>query len=374
MKARLIALYLPQYHPIPENDKWWGEGFTEWTNVKKAKPLFQDHHQPSIPGSLGYYNLLDAEAREKQAKLAKEHGIEGFCYWHYWFGNGKRLLEQPFNEVLDSKEPDFPFCLAWANESWSGIWHGSPDKILIEQEYPGREDDKAHFYEVLPAFKDKRYLTVDGKPIFLVYKPGQLPHPNQFTKYWRELAKKEGLKGIYFIGTNVNESWVPQSCGFDASTPNPILFRYKIPESNQKEFEFEFSKETKKDKNDLPQIVSYEESIKYAIPKSKIKHDWYPGIISNWDNTPRSGLNGLILWNSSPELFRKHLRDALDFVRKRKKDKRIIFIKSWNEWAEGNYLEPDERYGSKYLEVVREELNKKGFWAKLKDFLISYNN
>src|SRR6266498_1716919 len=160
-EIRLIAFYLPQYHPIPENDEWWGKGFTEWTNVAKARSLYRGHRQPNLPADLGFYDLRLAESRFAQAELAQKYGIEAFCYWHYYFGNGKRLLERPFQEVLSSKKPDFPFCLAWANQTWTGIWHGSPNKILIEQIYPGLEDFKQHFYQVLPAFTDDRYLRID---------------------------------------------------------------------------------------------------------------------------------------------------------------------------------------------------------------------
>jgi lipopolysaccharide biosynthesis protein len=200
-KARVIAFYLPQFHPIPENDKWWGKGFTEWTNVKKAKPLFKGHYQPRVPADLGYYDLRMPEVREAQAQMAREAGIEGFCYWHYWFGNGKRLLERPFNEVLASGKPDFPFCLGWANESWKGFAHGLKNRnLLIEQQYPGIDDYIAHFYAVLPAFKDKRYITVDGKPFFLIYKPLDNSEVIVFIETWHKLAKENGLSGIYFVG------------------------------------------------------------------------------------------------------------------------------------------------------------------------------
>lgn len=200
-KARVIAFYLPQFHPIPENDRWWMKGFTEWTNVGKARPLFPGHYQPKVPADLGYYDLRVPETRKAQADMAKEYGIEGFCYWHYWFGNGKRLLERPFNEVLSSDEPDFPFCLAWANESWRGFYHGIKSKdTLINQLYPGEQDYIAHFHEVLPAFKDHRYITVDEKPLFMVYHPLDHPEMKEFIELWRTLAVQNGLKGVYFIG------------------------------------------------------------------------------------------------------------------------------------------------------------------------------
>lgn len=204
MKARVIAFYLPQFHPTVENDKFWGKGFTEWINVAKAKPLFRGHNQPRIPADLGFYDLRMPEIREEQAKLAKEAGIEGFCYWHYWFGNGIQTLERPFNEVLESKEPDFPFCLGWANHSWTTkTWDKgkskSDDTMIFEQKYPGVEDYKKHFYEILPALKDKRYITVDGKPLFYIWDPNNLPNPKEFINLWKKLAYKNGLQGMYFI-------------------------------------------------------------------------------------------------------------------------------------------------------------------------------
>ena len=198
LNARLIAFYLPQFHPIPENDLWWGAGFTEWTNVAKAKPLFQRHYQPRSPADLGYYDLRVPEVRVAQAKLARDAGIEGFCYWHYWFA-GKRLLERPFNEVLNSGEPDYPFCLGWANESWSGIWHGAPNRILMEQTYPGTQDYERHFYAVLDAFQDARYIRVRNKPLFVIYRPLEIPKCSAFLEQWQTLASKNGLDGIHFV-------------------------------------------------------------------------------------------------------------------------------------------------------------------------------
>ena len=205
MKPRIIALYLPQFHPIPENDKWWGAGFTEWTNVAKAKPLFRGHLQPRIPADLGFYDLRLPEVRELQASLAKESGIEGFCYYHYWFGRGRQLLERPFNEVVACGRPDFPFCLCWANHTWSNkTWERKSaiqkDSVLIEQQYPGVEDDIAHFNSLLAAFKDRRYMTVDGKLLFVLYNPYDMPHVERFMETWRKLARENGLPGFHFVG------------------------------------------------------------------------------------------------------------------------------------------------------------------------------
>ena len=372
-RARLIAYYLPQFHPIPENDEWWGKGFTEWTNVAKAKPLFKGHYQPRIPADLGLYDLRVPETRIAQAELAQEYGIEGFCYWHYWFA-GKRLLERPFNEVLKSGEPNFPFCLGWANDSWSGIWHGSPDKILMKQTYPGMQDEEDHFYALLEAFFDKRYITIDEKPVFLIYKPYELPEPERFIGHWNEIAIKSGLKGIYFIGNTQTMDWVPEKDGFDAIVPNNPGLTFREYFDPLHTFRKRFSplynsaykmlkKMTEKSETDFrkyffykPSVYLYKDFIKYALPELRKDFDGYPCVIPNWDNTPRCGVKGLILHNSTPELFRIYLRDAIQQINHRNPEKRVIFIKSWNEWAEGNYLEPDQKFGKAYLEVCREEI------------------
>ena len=345
---RLLAFYLPQYHPISENDKWWGKGFTEWTNVAKAKKMFPGHYQPRIPADLGFYDLRVPETRIAQAEMAREFGITGFCYWHYWF-NGKRLLHRPFDEVLDSGEPDFPFCLAWANTSWSGIWHGCPEKILIKQTYSGTEDYKIHFYSLLKAFKDDRYLTVNGKKFFIVYMPDEIPDPIKFTDYWRELAHKSGLKGLYFIGVN-NGYWEPKKYGFDAYTSNPpIVLTINIKLSN---FDAKLRKYLKKYLS-FPSIYRYESVINRAFNNHESYPHFYPCVFPNWDNTPRCGTNGIVLRLSSPELYQRHLKEAIDITLNNPSEERIVFIKSWNEWAEGNYLEPDHRFGKAYLEAQK---------------------
>ncbi|GMQ89131.1 MAG: hypothetical protein BMS9Abin09_0588 [Gammaproteobacteria bacterium] len=353
---RAIAFYLPQYHPIPENDRWWGEGFTEWSNVRKAKPLFRGHQQPRVPGELGYYDLRLGATRKAQAEMAKAGGIRGFCYWHYWFG-GQRLLERPFAEVLKSGEPDFPFCLGWANESWAGLWHGNPDKILMQQSYPGREDEERHFRLVEKAFRDPRYLTVDGKPIFYVYKPRQIPECRRFVEHWQNLAVKAGLKGVYFIGEDVYidaDPWDYQGNGFDAVVPNSpgVAFlrlakkrffpRYVFPRMIHKLLKY-------------PVLFSYRDFIEHHQVEPG-HDDFYPCVVPNWDNTPRVGRKGFVLTHPSPELFRQHLHEAVRQVENRPADRRIVFVKSWNEWAEGNYLEPDLRHGRAYLNVCRDVL------------------
>jgi hypothetical protein len=358
--VRLIAFYLPQFHPIRENNEWWGKGFTEWTNVAKAKPLFRGHQQPKIPADLGFYDLRVPETRFAQAEMASNHGIEGFAYWHYWFGNGRRLLERPFDEVLTSGVPDFPFCLAWANESWTGIWHGAPDRVLIEQHFPGDLDYQSHFYHILPALTDDRYILVGGKPLFIIFKPENLPNPKRFTDIWRELAEKAGLPGLHLVGTAV-PGWEPSKYGFDAVTMrNPgigrsLLFRDRSLLKNRLSLAITGTPFWKLRKAVLsqPLIVPYANYIRYALPISKFGEN-YPCVVPNWDNTPRSGKNGSVLLGSSPELFREHMEKAMEQVLPLPKDRQIVLLKSWNEWAEGNYLEPDLLYGKRYLQVIRE--------------------
>ncbi len=353
-KVKLIAFYLPQFHPIPENDKWWGRGFTEWTNVANAKALFPNHYQPHIPADLGFYDLRVPETRIAQAYMAEEYGIEAFCYWHYWFA-GKRLLERPFNEVLEAKVPNISFCLGWANNNWTGIWHGNADRMLMEQTYPGKNDEQAHFYCVFKAFSDKRYLKVDDKPLFYIYKPHELPEPNRFTDHWRELALKEGLKGIYFVGETNKTNWNPREDGFDASAPHMGQVFIKLM-ARHLSFTQLLKSKIMNNFYGVNNIFLYDDFVRLATYELRHEFDEYPCVMPNWDNSPRCGKNAYILLNSTPETFRIHLKKAIQQVTLRKFDKSLIFVKSWNEWAEGNYLEPDSRFGRKYLEVCREEV------------------
>ena len=379
-KARIIAFYLPQFHPIPENDEWWGKGFTEWTNVAKARPLFRGHHQPNVPTDLGFYDLRLPEARQAQATLAREHGVEGFCYWHYWFG-GKRLLEQPFNEVLRSGEPDFPFCLGWANQTWTGIWHGAPKKILIEQTYPGPADYEKHFYSLLEAFQDRRYVRVGGKPLFLIYRPTELPHPVEFIEQWQNLAVQNGLPGIHFVAhLLLTDDFDYRAKGFDAVVPantfraaNLTCWQRAVRWHHDETGMAEGNSAWRRGKALLtavhlkgmkhlqpllkrPKVLDYREAMLYFLEGVGADEHAYPCVVPNWDNSPRSGVRAVVLKNSTPGLFRKHLHDALRLVADRPLENRIVFLKSWNEWAEGNYVEPDLRFGRQYLEAIRDEV------------------
>lgn len=357
-RARVIALYLPQYHPIPENNEWWEPGFTEWTNVTKAKPLFRNHYQPHLPADLGYYDLRVPETRQAQADMAKHYGIEGFCYWHYWFGGGYQLLERPFNEILAYGQPDYPFCLAWANEDWKGAYHGvSGRKILVEQHYPGEEDYTRHFFHVLPAFKDPRYITVDGKPLFMIYRPLADPQVIFFIQTWRKLAEENGLPGIYFIGHNNEPYRTAQqilTTGVDAVNTAGIS-RYITQRSPVQKM----MGRIKRLLLGLPKtmLISYELASSFFLNADEDKlENVFPTIIPNWDNTPRTIEHGVIFEHSTPDLFYQHVLNALSLIEQKQFEHKIIFLKSWNEWAEGNYMEPDKKWGKAYLEALHKAI------------------
>jgi hypothetical protein len=345
-----LALYLPQFHPIPENDRWWGKGFTEWTNVAKARPLFRGHVQPRLPGDLGFYDLRVHEVREAQAELARSHGVTGFCYWHYWFA-GHRLLERPFDEIVASGSPDFPFCVAWANQSWTGIWHGSPDKVLIEQTYPGPDDDLAHFSYLRTALEDPRYITIGGRPLLFVYQPGGMPDPARFVEQWQKMAQDAGFKGLYLVASLGQFNYRTHvEDGFDAGT------YFKFP--------FNRSDKLARVQKQLiasrlvrgPQRYPYLDVV--ADPPSHFRGPMFPGIFPNWDNTPRLGRDGVVAVGSTPERFAAHVRRALELAARNPPDEQVLVIKSWNEWAEGNYLEPDQEVGMARLEALAGELSR----------------
>jgi Glycosyltransferase WbsX len=353
-RPTVVALYLPQFHPIPENDEWWGTGFTEWTNVAKARPLFRGHYQPNLPADLGFYDLRVPETRAAQARLAMEYGVNAFCYYHYWFGDGRRLLERPFEDVLTSGEPDFPFMLCWANQTWSGIWHGLENRVLVEQRYPGPKDHEAHFAVLLRAFKDPRYLRVNNKPVFMVYSPLSLPEPRKTLNLWRSMAAEAGLDGLYLLAEHSDPFWDAGAFGFDAFVNKRSFKRRRswIPWSQP------FGKIKGKILDSLgrPSIYNYDDLIDYFIPKEASELA-IPCTLPNWDNTPRSGARGVVLKNSTPELFSKQLQLARERLNLRHAEDNLLFIKSWNEWAEGNILEPDRRFGHAYLEAIKNTLN-----------------
>ena len=384
VKARIIAYYLPQFHPIPENDLWWGKGFTEWTNVAKAKPLFKGHCQPHIPSELGFYDLRMPEIRQQQADLARDAGIEGFCYWHYWFAPGNELLERPFQEVLKTGEPDFPFCLGWANHDWtSKTWENGKSRIkntMLKKQTYNVDEYTTHFLEILPAFKDHRYITVDGKPLFVVFDPLSIPNPKQFIEIWQNLAHKNGLNGIHFVGIRHNfqtftvnsqgkkeyhlldPDKVPAkiqyetilNSGFDAVNSRGTLRAELKARGLFHRYYTEFLK--KIFKIQCVDKYKYKDIIKYLYVNEDREETVYPTLLPNWDRTPRSGKKSIVYFDSTPEHFRQHLKNALEVVQNKKDEHKIVFLQSWNEWGEGNYIEPDIQFGRSYLDVLKEEI------------------
>lgn len=350
----MLAFYLPQFHPIPENDKWWGRGFTEWTNVGKAKRYFRGHDQPKVPADLGYYDLRVAETRELQAQLACEAGVSAFCYWHYWFGNGKELLETPLKAVISSGSPDFPFCLAWANHSWEKKrWNSDVSRLskelLIAQEYPGLEDIENHFYSLLPAFKDSRYFRLHGKLVFVIYDLLGMPDAEMFVNTWRELAVKNGLPGFYFIGHGDSVKASDPKFGLmDAVNVHslPLVF-------NKTRRRRLWSWLTRVPGN----VLDYAKAVRSLDQRVAKRVGFIPTIYPNWDVTPRIGVIGAVLRNSTPAKFESHVGEVIELLRDKRGDDRVIFLKSWNEWAEGNYMEPDLKNGQGYICALRNALS-----------------
>lgn len=357
----IIAFYLPQFHPFPENDAWWGKGFTEWTNVGKARKLFPGHYQPRVPADLGYYDLRLPLVREQQAELAREAGVTAFCYYEYWFA-GKRLMEAPLIDMVRSGTPEFPFCICWANHTWSNNnWNADAQrverKVLIEQTYPGMEDIDNHFYALLPAFKDQRYLRIDGRSVFVIYDYKAIPSEYPLLKRWNELAKANDLPAFYFIAYTANPADVTHEKYKDIDSI--ILSNINGAFGQAKDIKRLLRNIVINKILHLPAHVS---SYKKAIKKMRCPEFHHkkviPAIIPNWDHSPRLGTGGSIFHNSTPRLFKQHVKDLLDITKKKQLENPVVFIKSWNEWGESNYMEPDIRYGRQYIDALREAIEE----------------
>lgn len=365
---KIIVFYLPQFHAIPENDEWWGKGFTEWVNVKKAQPLFSGHNQPRIPLNKNYYNLMQKEVQEWQVQLAKEYGIYGFCFYHYWF-DGHLLLQKPVEQYLTNTKCNLPFCICWANEHWTNAWVSKENKVLIAQKYGGKKEWEEHFNYLLPFFEDERYIKNNGKPLFVIYRPEIIECLNNMLDYWQELAIKNGFKGIEFAY---------QQIGFDLiKKRDDSRFNYNI-EYQPTYAVYQLSKDKYKLLKNVKRFIGLklERYLKVDIRNARIekliKFDYdlvwneilkrkpesnkcIPGAFVDWDNTPRRGEKGSVFIGASPEKFEKYL--TIQIARTRdiyKKD--MLFVFAWNEWAEGGYLEPDEKYGYAYLEAIKSAL------------------
>jgi len=340
-EVRLIALHLPQFHPIPENDAWWGQGFTEWRNVGRAQPLFDDHHQPQLPTDLGFYDLRLPEARAAQAELARAHGIHGFCHYHYWF-QGKRLLERPVDAILASGEPDFPFCLCWANEPWSRRWDGSESEVLQPQAY-APADDLAHIRWLVGPLSDRRAIRVAGRPLFLVYRADQLPDARATTDLWRREAERAGLPGLYLVAveTGWDAGWDATRVGFDAK----LLFQPQ------------FSLLATVPRLDVgparTRVFAYDAAWPVLADPPPVAYPRFDMVFPGWDNSPRRGADAWVLHGNTPESYEQWLRLAVRRAGTRPAGERLVFINAWNEWAEGAHLEPDRRHGRGFLEATR---------------------
>ncbi len=356
-KIKLIAFYLPQFHEIPENNKWWGEGFTEWTNTKKSSPLFTNHYQPREPYQDYYYNLLDPSVREWQANLAKKYGIYGFCYYHYWF-DGKMLLEKPFNEVLTSGKPDFPFCLSWANEPWSRRWDGSEDQVLMPQYYGREKDWQSHFNYLLRAFMDDRYIRVQDKPIFLIYRPELIPNCSEMLLYWNELAKQHGLEGIYFIRTLNGFHPLSDKTNFDASLE--FEPHYTMAHGGCHRMWKGIS-----GYNGRKLAMDYDTLWSCILNRSLVDNETkvIPGAFIDWDNTARLGENASFCVGANPTYFQNYLSEQIHRANHLYQSD-LLFINAWNEWAEGTYLEPDKKLKFQYLEAVEKALRNNGYQSE----------
>lgn len=370
---KIIPFYLPQFHQIPENDEWWGEGFTEWTNMKKAKPLFDGHLQPRIPLQDNYYDLSDVKVLKWQSELANKYGIHGFCFYHYWF-NGHKLLEKPMELLRDNKDIDLKYCISWANENWTNGWVSSNNKILIDHDFDDEKDWVEHFDYLITFFKDSRYITEDNKPIFVIYVPHHISKLEKMLKLWNDLAIQQGFSGIKYIYQNARSHFdksmnkdlfdygIEFNPGYVKHSQSSLAKRYlniwgpKVSAVLQKKFGIHLGLF---DRQNQVTKTSYDEIWERILNNSPDRNNMIPTAFVDWDNTPRKQERGEVYIGATPQKFEHYL---VKLINKSKSeyysDKMFLF--AWNEWAEGGYLEPDEHYGYGYLEAVKNALEKTG--------------
>ena len=345
--VRLIAFYLPQFHPVAENDRWWGPGFTDWRNVVRATPLFEGHYQPHLPGELGFYDLRLDEVRRRQVELARAHGIYGFCYYYYWF-NGRRILEHPLDRYVADQSIDFPFCICWANENWSRRWDGGNREVLLVQEHDTASDMK-FIRDVIPLFKDPRYIRVNGMPLLVLYRADLLKFPAETAAGWREECEKAGLPGIHLCAAQTFEISDPRPFGFDSACEFPP-HRHAVGHITE-------------GLPGLPDgfkgwVCDYELVARHSLTAPVPDYPLYRGLFPSWDNSARKREQALIFHNADPHRYEYWLRGLVEYTRQNLVgDQRLIFINAWNEWAEGAHLEPDLKYGSAYLDATLRALS-----------------
>lgn len=361
--VKAITFYLPQFHPIPENDQWWGKGFTDWTNVVKAKPQFVGHYQPHLPADLGFYDLRLAESRDAQAELARDYGIHGFCYYHYWF-NGRRLLERPVNELIRTMRPDLPFCLCWANENWTRSWDGMDNETLIQQVYSA-SDDQEHMRNLIPVFTDPRYIKVDGRPIFLVYRANRLPEPLHTTEIWRREAERAGLPGLFLVRVEsfADEAGDPRLLGFDSALE--FQPRWQLLDGLRifrRKWWHRQRLGTAEPGFIRSNVYEYDHLVEAAMAMTSPSYPVIRGVCPGFDNTARRQNGAVILKDATPESYARWLSSVVRKNRsmhlRHEPTAQFVFINAWNEWAEGNHLEPCRRWHRAYLEATRDALRE----------------
>ena len=363
-QVKPIAIYLPQFHTIPENDEWWGEGFTEWTNVRKATPRFKGHYQPHVPLDEDYYNLDDVEVMRRQADLAKAHGVYGFCFYHYWF-NGKLLLEKPLHQWLETKDIDFPYCLSWANENWTRRWDGKEKSLLIGQQY-SEEDDRSHIRYLLKFFEDDRYIKVGNKPMLLVYRTESHPHIQEMAKLWREETINAGFDGLYLVRMeNFEQSIDPALHGFDAGmefAPERASSGRKVMKDHSEGYLLHKALHKlgiKPDKRYENGLYDYRTLVREMSQKKTPDYTYFRCACPSWDNSARRKKNAIIYVNSSPADFKGWLEAVSKWTEENMSEQlRYLFINAWNEWAEGCHLEPDQKWEHGYLLAVKDTFSQ----------------